>query len=241
MNPLPKAIYKKAEEASDPLLLTDEEETRKALESSEVTNQQDILDWWDLNAKALRNLCLRLHHTIQYNQRDATTAAQLWETLEAKYGKPGLFSIYLHVKSAFDTPIPANSDPSLALEKITSHFGRLQEAGSEVTLSNHLQALIIMAKLPSSYDSLAQIMCQVEKVTDLSLEKVVKAIGVSWDQRNNGGGRAQRPQKNANAIAGVQRGPRDTPFNQQQQYDSRGGRGGRRPRGRRGGQNKRGQ
>ena len=140
-----------------------------------------------------------------------------------------------------DTPIPANSDPSLALEKITSHFGKLQEAGSEVTISNHLQALIVMAKLPSAYDSLAQIMCQIDKVSDLSLDKVIKAIGVSWDQRNNGGGRAPRPQKNANAISGVQRGPRDTPFNQQQQYGSRGGRGGRRPRGRRGGQNKRGQ
>ena len=141
-------------------------------------------------------------------------------------------SIYLELKSAFDTPIPANSDPSLALEKITSHFGKLQEAGSEVTLSNHLQALIVMAKLPSSYDSLAQIMCQIDKVTDLSLDKVIKAIGVSWDQRNNGGGRASRPQKNANAISGVQRGPRDIPFNQQQQYDSCSGRGGRRPRGR---------
>ena len=240
-NPPPKAIHKEATKASE--LLTEEEELRKAMEAGEITNQQDILDWWDLNAKALGNLRLRLHHTIQYNQRDAITAAQLWETLEEKYGKPGMASIYLELKSAFDTPIPANSDPSLALEKITSHFGKLREAGSKVTLSNHLQALIIMAKLPSSYDSLAQIMCQVEKVTDLSLKKVVGAIGISWDQRNNGGARGARPQnqKNANAISGVQRGPRDTPFNQQQQYDSRGGRGGRRPRGRRGGQNKRGQ
>ena len=29
-----------------------------------ITNQQDISDWWDLNAKALGNLCLHLHHTI---------------------------------------------------------------------------------------------------------------------------------------------------------------------------------
>ena len=185
-NPPPKAIYKKAEQTWE--LLTEEEDMRKAMEAGDVTNQQDILDWWDLNAKALRNLRLRLHHTIQYNQRDATTAAQLWETLEDEYGKPGMASIYLELKLAFDTPIPANSDPSLALEKITSHFGKLQQAGSKVTLSSYLQALIIMAKLPSSYDSLAQIMCQIEKVTDLSLEKVVKAIGVSWDQRSNGGG-----------------------------------------------------
>ena len=130
-NPPPKAIYKKAEQTSE--LLTDEEDMRKAMEAGDVTNQQDILDWWDLNAKALGNLRLRLHHTIQYNQRDATTTVQLWETLEDKYGKPGMASIYLELKSAFDMPIPANSDPSLALEKITSHFGKLQEAGSEVS------------------------------------------------------------------------------------------------------------
>src|ERR1700743_3078789 len=214
MLPPPKAIYKKAEEASAlPFGEPDEEETRRDLEAREVTNQQDILDWWDLNAKALGNLRLRLHHTIQYNQRNAKTAAQLWETLEDKYGKPGMASIYLELKSAFDTPIPAYADPALALEKITSHFGKLKEAGSELSLSDHLQALIIMAKLPSSYDSLAQIMCQIDNIKDLSLDKVVKAIGVSWDQRNNGASRAQRPQKNANAIYVAQRGPSDTPFN----------------------------
>ena len=160
---------------------------------------------------------------------------------EGIYGKPGMVSIYLELKSVLDTPIPANSDPSLTLEKITSHFRKLAEAGSEVTLSPHLQALIIMAKLPPVFDSLAQIMCQTDKIKDYNLDKVKRAIVVSWDQRNNSGGQAARPQKNANAISGVQRGPRDTPFNQQQQYDSHSGRGGGRPRGRRGGQNKRGQ
>ena len=79
-------------------------------------------------------------------------------------------SIYLKLKLAFDTPIPANSDLLLTLEKITSHFGKLKEAGSAVTLSSHLQALIIMAKLPSAYDSLAQIMCQTDKVTVRKLD-----------------------------------------------------------------------
>ena len=199
---------------------------------AEISNQDDINAWWELNTKALGNMRLRLHHTIQYNQCNSVTAAQLWETLEANYGKPGMASIYLELKSAFNTPIPANSDPSLTLEKITSHFGKLAEAGSVVTISPHLQALIIMAKLPSTYDSLAQIMCQNDKITDLDLKKVKRAIGVSWDQRNKGAGGAGRPQKNANAISGVQRSPRDTPFNQQQQYNLCGGRGGRRPRGR---------
>ena len=41
-NPPPKAIYKKAEQASE--LLTEEEEMRKVVEAGNVTNQQDILD-----------------------------------------------------------------------------------------------------------------------------------------------------------------------------------------------------
>ena len=218
------------------------EETPATNEKAAVlSNQEEVTTWWDLNTKALSNIRLRLHHTITYNQRNAKTAAQLWETLEAAYGHPGFTSIYLELKGAFYTPIPANSDLSLALEKITSHFGKLSEGGSVVMLSSHLQALILMAKLPPTYDSLAQIMCQTDKITNLDLDKVKRAINIAWDQRNNGGGKAPCPQKNANAISGVQRGPRDTPFNQQQQYNSHGGRGGRRPRGRRGGQNKRGQ
>ena len=152
-----------------------------------LSNQEEVTTWWDLNTKALRNMRLHLHHTIAYNQRNAKTAAQLWETLEAAYGHPGFASIYLELKAVFDTPIPANSDPSLAIEKITSHFEKLSEAGSAVTLSPHLQALILMAKLPPTFDSLAQIMCQTDKITNLDLEKVKRAIIIAWDQRNNGG------------------------------------------------------
>ena len=91
----------------------------KAIETSpatntkeaEISNQDDINTWWELNTKALGNMRLHLHHTIQYNQHDYVTTAQLWETLEANYGKPGVASIYLELKSAFDMPIPAESDP----------------------------------------------------------------------------------------------------------------------------------
>ena len=49
MNPPPKAVEESP--ATD---------TKEAV----ITNQQDISDWWDLNATALGNLCLHLHHTI---------------------------------------------------------------------------------------------------------------------------------------------------------------------------------
>ena len=122
-----------------------------------VTGHQDNVDeWFDLNSKALRNIRLRLHHTIQYKHRVIKAAGEMLNKLETEYGKPGLISIYLELKGAFDTQIPANSIPTLAFDKIISHFGRMAEAGTKVTVPDELQALIILAKMPSSMSMLTQ-------------------------------------------------------------------------------------
>ena len=87
MNPPPKALHKKAEGTLE--LLTDEEEMRKALETGEVTNQQDILDWWDLNAKPLATFASV--STIPSSITSATLLPQLsygrpWRTSTANQG-----------------------------------------------------------------------------------------------------------------------------------------------------------
>ena len=211
---------------------------KPATETEEAVtgNQDDVDEWFNLNSKALGNIRLRLHHTIQYKHCAIKAAGKMLDKVETEYGKPGLISIYLELKGTFDTQIPANSNPTLALDKIISHFGRMAEAGTKVTVPDELQALIILAKMPSSMSMLTQMVSQQDKIDDLKLENVRRSIISSWEQTSR-----QRPQRNANAISGVQRGPRDTPFNQQQQYNSRGGRGGCRSRGQRGGQNKHGQ
>ena len=42
---------------------------------AEISNQEEITTWWDLNTKALGNIRLRLHHTIQYNQHNTKTSS----------------------------------------------------------------------------------------------------------------------------------------------------------------------
>ena len=185
-------------------------------------NQDDVDEWFNINSKALGNIRLRLHHTIQYKLRMIKIAGKMLAKLEEEYGKPSLISLYLELRGAFYTQIPANSDPTLALNKILSHFGRMAEAGKKVSITEELQALIILTKMPSSMFMLTQIVSQQDNINRLKLNKVRRSIILSWEQMAR-----QHPQKNANAISGVQHSPRDTPFNQQQQYDSHGGRGGR--------------
>jgi hypothetical protein len=52
-----------------------------------------------MNAKALGSIRLHLHHSIQYKHKDISTAKELWADLAAKYGKPGLSSVYVELKA----------------------------------------------------------------------------------------------------------------------------------------------
>ena len=119
------------------------------MEEAVSGNQDNVDEWFNLNLKALGNIQLRLHHTIQYKHCAIKAAGEMLAKLEEEYGNPGLISIDLELKGPFDTQILANSNPTLALDKIISHFGRMAEAGTKITIPDELQALIILTKMPS--------------------------------------------------------------------------------------------
>jgi hypothetical protein len=196
-----------------------------------VTDEQkkEMTEWAETNSKAVGNISLRLHHSIQYKYQDEDNAGKLWKALESEYGNPGVSATYLKFKAALAVRIPVDSDPTLAIDEFTSYFGRMAEAG--VVIERHIQVMILMSKLPREMDSLAQIVCQVASVKELDFDKLRRSVILSWEQRNNRG--PPRNQQQAKKISAVQRGPNEPTFQQQQQGGS--GRGGaRRGRGCRG-------
>ena len=190
------------------------------------TEETLVEEWDEMNAKALGSIRLRLHHSIQYKYKDVETAKKLWEELAAEYGKPGLSSVYVELKAAMDTIIPSDSDPSLSIDKFVTHFDRLSE--SKVLISDQAQALILLAKLPRSMDTIAQQFCQTDDIDGVDLAKVRRQIILSWEQRN--GKNTSRPQQ-AKKISAVQCGPQEPSFQQQQQGGQGGGLQGRGKRG----------
>ena len=85
-------------------------------------NHEKVNEWFNLKSKALGNIQLRLHHTIQYKHCGIKIVGEMLAKLEKEYGKPGLISIYLELKGAFNTQIPANSNPTLAVTNTSTHF-----------------------------------------------------------------------------------------------------------------------
>jgi hypothetical protein len=107
----------------------DKDRTETSQTITIYTNEEEYEEWQNTNGKAVRNIRLRLHHTIQYKYRDETDTGSLWDKLEKEYGNSGIIAIYLKFKAALETRIPDNANPSPAFDKILTHIGHLTEAG----------------------------------------------------------------------------------------------------------------
>ena len=146
-------------------------------------------------------------------------AGLLWAHLEKSYGKPGIIATYLKFKAAIDIKISDNEDPLMAINKMTAHFAQCNMSGLEVL--DHFQGMLIMAKLPSAFDGLAQIFCQKEDVKSLDVVDICKTIGLTWEQRKVGKAASKNQ---AQKLSAVKHGPNEPPFEQQQGDGQRGGR-----------------
>src|SRR5882762_7295705 len=90
-------------------------------EGPEVT-ESDLAAYLEDAEKALGNIRLRLHHTIAYQFDSYSDPAVLWYALSQKYAKQGISRAFIQFKTAMDTVIPNNADPSPAIDKIEAAF-----------------------------------------------------------------------------------------------------------------------
>jgi len=162
--------------------------------SKPARNQSDIDSWFDTNDRALGNIMLRLHPTL------ATTVLNLlektitentdvntmftsiaWEYLEATYGKPGIAATYKELKTTMEVIIPGNADPTLAIDTILIGFTRM--AASKCAVPPHLQAMILVSKLPHQMSALVQSICQTDNIEDLKTDDIKRKAILAWEQR----------------------------------------------------------
>ena len=175
-------------------------------------NKEKIENWEDDNQKAVGNIMLRLAPQIQGNLTSEIMdgAGLLWAHLEQHYRKPGIIATYLEFKAAMDIKISDQEDPTIAINKMTAHFARCNASGLEVP--DYFQAILIMMKLLSSFDGLAQLFCQREGVKSLEVADMHKTIGLAWEQRRGG----KTPHNQAQKLSAVKCRPNEPPFKQQQ-------------------------
>jgi len=198
--------------------------------SKPAKNQSEIDIWFDINGKALGNIMLRLHPTIattvlnllQKTMEDNTDintmfASLAWEYLEKTYGKPEIAATYKELKATMDVIIPGNADPTLAIDTILIGFTTM--AASKCAIPPHLQAMILVSKLPYQMSALVQSICQTDDIGDLKTNDIKCKAILAWEQRSPTQNQNNRPQQSqaARKISAVQRSGPPPSFQQQQQ------------------------
>jgi len=236
-----QGLWQKISKVKPSAIVAGKEKKEQDLTDTDVIENEDAREEWEENnAKALGMMLLRVHHTIVNKFETELYAATVWASLKNLYGKPGLAGVYLEFKGAMETYIPGNQDPSIALDKLETHFARLYAAQCQIP--EHFQVMIVLSKLPPSYAMVAQQACQNPVITGLKMADIRRLIVLSWEQRGFKGPGNHNNQ--ANKMSAVQCHQNQPQFQQQQREDGQdngrggrgGGRGGKRPHGRRGGQ-----
>ncbi|KAF9223953.1 hypothetical protein BS17DRAFT_655586, partial [Gyrodon lividus] len=111
--------------------------------------------WNHHNTQAISNLHLCLTPNILAKVLLKTTASSIWSSLKEEYGTPGIATTYVEFKAMLDTLIPLHEHPTPAFSKINVHFAQLADTDFEI--SPKVQAMILLAKLPSSMDTIAHL------------------------------------------------------------------------------------
>ena len=159
---------------------------------SVTAGKEKVASWNEDAEKALGNIHLRLHHTIGYQFNDVTNPSTLWETLKAKYGSVGLTHALIKFKAIMDTTILNGVDPSPALDKIISHYVRLNNMDCEIP--KKILLMMLLAKAPLSMEMIVQMFSQIlgdagaAKVeSELVPEKIVHMMRTSWETHGRAG------------------------------------------------------
>ena len=144
----------------------------------------DAESWDGDNEKAMGTITLHCTAPIKTQVAEKTTTKQIWDLLKDLYGQPSVGSAHTELKKLLATNIPSNSHPAPALRSIAANFAYLKEAGFEISLP--VQTMILVVKLPSSMEVVAQLINQTKPVDIKSLkpDEIIAVATLAFEQRS---------------------------------------------------------
>ena len=197
---------------------------RHIVESARADAQEasDLRKVWDSkNIQVIGHLRLRTSQTIRTLINTKKTAKEIWDFYETSYGKPGVQAVYSMFKKVLSITVSDNTDPTIALDEMAALYDRL--AVNEVSVAEHLKAMILMAKLPSSMESSVLFATAGKKITELNVQDLRSAIMMHWDQKSVKKQGSSAGGGNANKLSAIKRKEDNPSFSQQQSDAPSGG------------------
>ncbi|GAW05789.1 hypothetical protein LENED_007669 [Lentinula edodes] len=134
-----------------------------------------LKSWKEIDTKAVGNIRLCLSPSIRILAKDqSNTAKELWEFLQKTYKVKGLGAVFNDFAAAMAVKVPYKGNPLTAMTDIGMFFSRMDDA--DIGIPAHLEALILLSKLPSRYSVIVQTQLGTEELKKLMLTKVRIAV-----------------------------------------------------------------
>ncbi len=176
--------------------------------------QSSPAEWENKDEQATGFITLRLHNSLLHHVASGITSKELWDALQTAYGTAGTALIYSEFQSILRIRIASDRYPTADLNNLRMSFSQLTAADTKYKIADELQAMILLAALPSDWDGVALMILATTKSTDLKFDSVSVAIKEEYIQRSS------NLSANASRISGLKRKGENPSWNNQKNSGS---------------------
>jgi hypothetical protein len=180
--------------------------------------------WNSIDNKAIGAITLCITASLRHYRGTNDTSRTFWNNLKTAFGTASMPAVYADFKQVVNIKL-SGGNPIPDLERMATLFGRL--GANSLTLPDNLQALLLLASLPSKWDSVAQLFMQrTDLTTSLTFTNVRAAVTQEYERSNRPVDSSARklsavkrkgPDPNYRPQQQQQSGPSRQPYGQQQQ------------------------
>jgi len=155
---------------------------QSATAAEKATYTKAYSKWNVADNKATGAITLRISASLRHYRGANQTARTFWGNLATAFGTTSMPAVYADFKQVINIKL-TGGNPIPDLERMATLFGRLLT--NTLTIPDNLQAMILLASLPSKWDSIAQLYLQrTDLATTLTFSNVRAAVKQEYERSN---------------------------------------------------------
>ena len=175
-----------------------------------------FIAWTKVNDTIIGSVKATFSDSLKVKHQTVSDAKALLKLLADDYVSPGIAGAYVLFKELLDCKVASLAHPEPSINKILTIYAQLESAGFE--LSDELEAMFLLAKLPALMCVVTQMIAQKKdsdgKTVVPKVAEIKAAAILSWDQCSMMESAPSRQQ--AQKISAVKRKGDDPNFEEQQ-------------------------
>ena len=162
-------------EGSSSLTSTQKKAHKEALEAFVKANKE-FMTWAKEDDKCLRLMQLKIADKLQYLV--CKTAKETWESIKSQFDVSGPTAIFVDFRSAINFKFDERKDPSIQVAELNTRINHL--ATHRFALDEHIQAMIILSRLPQSWDSVQGAILANTPMSKLNINAIMPVLQEEW-------------------------------------------------------------